>query len=110
MNGDVCERFGVDPVEPNPQSKVGFALETIALRPIHGLRHPPELDTNGWYIWCGEYSDTDDFFQSLHIEHLIERLPEVRKFMSLPPGYRFLIDADGYEDIWFDESLLDVSE
>ncbi len=77
--------------------------------PIHGLRHPVEGDTNGWYIWCGEYSEADDFFQPLHVEHLEECLPEVLKLLPLPPGYRFVIDKDGYEDIWFDESLLDVS-
>jgi hypothetical protein len=110
MSESVFDSLRFDPVEPAPASHTAIALETLGNLPIHGLRHPPELDTNGWYIWCGEYSDADDFFQSLHIEHLIERLPEVRKFISLPPGYRFLIDTDGYEDIWFDESLLDVSE
>lgn len=104
--GDVCERFGVDPLEPHPQSKVGIALRTLSLRPIHGLRHPPEGDTNGWYIWCGEYSENEHFFQPLRVEHLNERLPQVLKYVVLPPGYRFLIDDDGDEDVWYDESLL----
>jgi hypothetical protein len=24
----------------------------------------------------------------------------------LPPGYRFLIDDSGHQDVWFDEALL----
>lgn len=33
-------------------------------------------------------------------------LPEVLPYLELPPGYRFIIDGKGYEDVWFDESLL----
>jgi len=75
--------------------------------PVHGLRHPPEKGTSGWYVWTGEWSDADDLFKPLHTAHLIERCPEITKFLDLPPGSRFLI-APGYEDVWTDESLLDV--
>jgi hypothetical protein len=74
---------------------------------VNGLRHPPEGSTNGWYIWTGELSQAPDFFQPLHPVHLIERCPEIAKFLDLPPGSRFLI-APGYEDTWTDPSLLDV--
>ena len=40
------------------------------------------------------------------MEHLSEHLPEILRYLSLPPGFRFLIDNEGYEDVWFDESLL----
>ncbi|WP_441007151.1 immunity protein Imm33 domain-containing protein, partial [Neisseria meningitidis] len=32
--------------------------------------------------------------------------PEIIPFLTLPPGYRFLIGENGYEDVWFDELLL----
>ena len=89
-------------------SKVGFAVETSGLVPINGLRHPPEGDTNGWYIWCGEQmSQRADFFAPLHTMHLVGQLPTVLKFLGLPPGYRFLI-AGEYEDVWYDPTLLTV--
>lgn len=76
--------------------------------PINGLRHPFSDDTTGWYIWCGEnFLDAPDFFDSLCVEHLIERLPPVSDLLGLSPGHRFLI-ADGYLDAWYDESLLQV--
>ena len=76
--------------------------------PVHGLRHPATEETNGWYIWCGEWSDADTFFEPVHVEHLADFLPSVVDYLELPPGYRFLIDDKGYQDIWFDESLLQV--
>jgi len=71
------------------------------------LRHKKENGTNGWYIWCGEeFKETDDFFSPLHVEHIPEYLPEVGKYLALPPGYRFLIDDKGHEDVWQDNDLL----
>ena len=59
-------------------------------------------------IWCGEqFSESADFFSPICVEHMIEELPLVADFLALPQGYRFLI-ADGYRDIWFDASLLQV--
>jgi hypothetical protein len=51
-------------------------------------------------------SDAADFFQPMHIEHVSTRCPEILPYMGLPPGWRFLI-ADGYEDVWYDSSLLE---
>lgn len=74
--------------------------------PINGLRHFPEGNTTGWYIWTGEYSAAPDFFKPMHLFHLQEYYPELLKYLGLPPGNRFLIDDKGYEDVWFDEGLL----
>jgi hypothetical protein len=30
------------------------------------------------------------------------------KFLGLPPGFRFLIGENNYEDVWEDKSLLEV--
>ena len=75
--------------------------------PINGLRHTPEGDTTGWYIWAGEnFSQEPGFFEPLHVSHLSEWCHLVLKYLGLPPGSRFLITDIGYEDVWFDESLL----
>ena len=103
----ICEWAGVNPMKPEAGTKLGIAIETIGKKPINGLRHQPEKGTNGWYIWCGEeFSEKADFFSPLHIEHLKDYLPEVIEYLDLPPGYRFLIDGNNWEDVWFDENLL----
>jgi len=58
-----CEELDQQYVAARPDLKVGFALETRGRIPINGLRHPPEGDTTGWYLWCGEeFPSGDDSF------------------------------------------------
>src|SRR3984957_6936374 len=104
----LCREHGREFMPCPPDSKLGVAPQTLGQTPIHGLRHPPVGEANGWYLWAGEYSSDGDFFQPLHASHLIQRLPEVVRFLGLPPGSRFLL-AGEYVDVWFDESLLKVS-
>jgi hypothetical protein len=42
------------------------------------------------------------------VAHLSSWRPEVLKFLGLPPGWRFLTDVKGYEDVWHDPSLLEM--
>ena len=104
---DLCREYGRVVVPCAPDSKLGLALRTISPRPIHGLRHPPTETTNGWYIWAGDYSSKTDFFEPLHTSHLSDRLPQVIRFLGLPPGSRFLWVED-HAEVWFDEALLHV--
>jgi hypothetical protein len=75
--------------------------------PVHGLRHRPQGQTSGWYVWTGDLSDADDFFQPWHASHLVERVPQLASLLDLAPGSRFLIAPD-YLDTWEDPALLDV--
>jgi hypothetical protein len=101
----VCERFGAVSSPPDPDSKVGIALATLASIPLNALRISPEGTTCGWYIWGGEtMSQEADFFQPLHVHHLVHHCPAVIPYLSLPPGWRVLL-APGQEDVWHDPEL-----
>jgi hypothetical protein len=106
---ELCEKYDTRFYETPFNLKVGVAynLKNLSLYPINGLRHNPEGDTTGWYIWAGEdLSDDPNFFAPLHLEHLLKWRPEVLKFLGLPPGFRFLIGNKSYEDVWYDETLI----
>jgi hypothetical protein len=105
----ICAIHGAAFDPPVPGSKVGIATNVKSdTHPINGLRHPPNGDTNGWYIWAGEeLSNEPDFFKALHIEHLFDWCPMVLDYLALPPGWRFLL-ADKHSDVWYDPSLLEV--
>lgn len=105
----VCRKYGASWFGAPEHLKVGIARNVrTGLMPLNGLRHPPEGDTTGWYIWAGEeLSDAPDFFEPLHVAHLAEWCPAALKYLGLPPGWRFLT-AGAYEDVWADPTLLDV--
>lgn len=106
---NICEKYNTIWFDTPLDLKIGISKNIKSgIMPINGLRHKPENGTAGWYIWAGEFSFQYDFFTPIHIFHLVEKYPELLKYLGLPPGYRFLIDDKGYEDIWFDEKLLDI--
>ena len=99
----VCRGHGAEFVPPAPGGKVGIALHTLGRLPIHGVRLPPTVSTCGWYIYAGdEWSDADDFYRPLCVEHLEEYCPAAVPFLGLPPGWRFMTDGQGFADVWRD--------
>ncbi len=70
---------------------------------------PPEANASGWYIWSGDLSDAADFFKPIHLEHLADLIPAAVPYLSLPAGWRFQI-APGHEDVWQDDSLLNLQD
>jgi hypothetical protein len=105
----ICVKFGASCLLPDDRLKIGISKTfDPAQFPINGLRHPPEGDTTGWYVWSGEaFSADPGFFVPLHLSHLTDRCPEIVKYLGLGPGWRFLV-APEKEDVWYDPSLLDV--
>ena len=101
---EICEKYQSKWSPINKKLMIGIGSDLNA-DPIHGLRHPKEKGTTGWYIWTGEYSESIDFFEPICAEHLLQIRPDLIKYFGLDVGYRFLIDKKEYEDVWFDEKL-----
>lgn len=104
----MCQKQGSAHVPIAQGSKVGLAIHTLQQTPIYGVREAPQGDTTGWYIWGGPYSDAPDFFQPVHAAHLAAMLPIVLPFLGLEPGFKFITDMQGHEDVWH-ESLTDLT-
>jgi hypothetical protein len=102
----VCTALDVEWREVDFNTIVGLSANLKSENPLHGLRHPAVENTSGWFLWAGELSEADDFFSPYHLYHLVELKPALIRYLALPPGFRFICDDNGYEDIWFDESLL----
>ena len=107
---EICAKFGAEFVVAPAHLKVGISENVRdGIIPLNGLRHSPEGGTTGWYIWAGEqFSESDDFFKPLHVEHMSEWCPQAQIYLGLAPGWRFLL-ADDYVDVWFDSKLLEAS-
>jgi hypothetical protein len=106
---DLCKKLAVDFIHADKELRIGLADNVkMASSPIHGLRHPLDENTVGWFVWAGDFSESEDFFKPHCVKHLDQIRPDIIKYLALPPGHRFLIDNEGYEDIWFDKNLLDI--
>ena len=98
----ICARHGLS--VQAPEAMVAVATGSLDQSPIYGTRIDlPENGTISWFIHCGEHSDAADFYQPLHTAHLQELLPQVLDYLALPSGAKFIIDRDGYEDVWMEE-------
>src|SRR3989339_637031 len=87
-----CNEYGSVFTPSFPHEKVGIALSTLGQLPLNALRHRAENGTCGWYIWGGELlSQEPDFFQTLHVQHLTERCPDIIPYLALAPGWRVLL-------------------
>ncbi|MNR35106.1 hypothetical protein D3C85_1529280 [compost metagenome] len=98
---DICKKYGSRVIPYSLEDMVAVALETIDKSPIVGMRYILDAGDNvSWFFYCGENSDDDDFYRTMHVGHLGEFVPEVIDYLCLEPGYRFVIDREGYEDVW----------
>ncbi|WRT93484.1 hypothetical protein U9J33_02960 [Novosphingobium sp. RL4] len=49
---EICNRFGADFVPSDDNLIVGISKGALKDEvPLHGLRHPPDQGTTGWFIW-----------------------------------------------------------
>lgn len=105
----VCQKFGAEFLSSDELLRVGISRDFDPRHfPINGLRHPPEGDTVGWYIWSSEkFPEEPDGFVPLCVKHLHDGYPKIATYLGLAPGWRFLIAPD-YEDVWYDANLLNI--
>ena len=107
----ICKNNNIVYSQIDLEKKIGISQNFFneSILPIHGLRHYETNSSLGWFLWRGEYSEDDDFFESYHAAHIIEQLDDAASYLALPPGWRFLINPqEHYEDVWFDKNLLIV--
>lgn len=101
---EICNKYSSAWNPVNNKLFIGVS-ENLTADPINGLRHLRDTKTTGWFIWTGEYSEADDFFKPISAEHLLQIRPQIIKYLGLDIGFRFLTDNNGYEDVWYDETL-----
>src|SRR5256885_13557047 len=90
---EICQKYQAKYEPPDLSLRLGISANFFSGElPLNGLRHPSEGNMCGWYLWAGqELSQADDFFQSVHVLHLINSNSEVLRYLGLAPGWRFLI-------------------
>ncbi|MDI6049463.1 hypothetical protein QLS31_06445 [Flavobacterium sp. XS2P24] len=106
---EICGKYGSNWKPINKTLNIGIS-ENLDLGTLNGLRHRTKKGEVCWFIWSGEYSEDDNFFQLICAEHLMHRKPKLIDYLGLDVGFRFIISENGYEDVWFDEKLLEIEK
>ena len=96
----VCEEFGSAYRPVKETDVVAVALHTLNKEPIVGLRKLPDENSVSWFIYGGELGDGEEFFEIITVKVLEKEFPDALPYLALDTGYRFMIDADDYEDVW----------
>jgi len=99
---EICEKYGSKLFGIDLNLKVGIALSTLSNEPLNAVRTEDINGTSGWYIWGGDFSEDEDFFEPLCGVHLEKHCPQILKYLALEPGYRVMIDRNGFEYVWRD--------
>jgi hypothetical protein len=106
---EICGKYGSNWKPTNKTLNIGIS-ENLDLGTLNGLRHRTKKGEVCWFIWSGEYSEDDNFFQPICAEHLMQRKPKLIDYLGLDVGFRFIISENGYEAVWFDEKLLEIEK
>jgi len=102
LQREICAKYGTWFEPCRGSDRAGLAISTLKLTPSYGVRIANSDGSSSWYIWNGSRSESADFFQPVHVEHLVDHIPSVIKYLGLPAGFKFIIDDAGYEDVWFE--------
>lgn len=100
----MCAKHRAPFFECSDADRAGIALVSLKIDPIYGARERNEDGTTSWYVWGGPCSSAVDFFQPICAGHIRELLPEALPYLALPPGYKFIIDRNGFEDVWREDN------
>ena len=99
----ICEKYQSKIIPYSENEMVAVALESIGKQPIYGTRIQKKNDNNvTWFFHCGEYSDDEGFYKPIHVIHLRDFIPKVENYLCLDYGFKIIVDANGYEDVWRD--------
>lgn len=97
----LCEEVGSAYVEVSGDDVIAVAVHTLNQDPIVGIRKASDAATKvSWYIYGGEQVSSDADFEIMTVRELQDIAPEVLPYLALDQGFRFMIDADDYEDVW----------
>jgi len=93
----LCEEVGSAYVEVTGDDVVAVAVHTLKQD-----KKPETAENISWYIYGGEPS-SEETFETMTVRELQDIAPEVLPYLALETGFRFMIDADDYEDVWKEE-------
>ncbi|WP_233862433.1 immunity protein Imm33 domain-containing protein [Paraburkholderia adhaesiva] len=99
LQKETCSKYDLSMVEP--EGMVAIALDSIGKFPIYGervaLKNGEEVS---WFFHCKNFFSKVDSYKPVQTAQLKDLLPGASKFLGLPYGSGFIVDAEGNEQVW----------
>lgn len=110
----MCARVGARPERPWAFSRCLLGNDVAdGARPLYGGRFRPQPDRRdcGWAIWARhpdmEDAADDTGFQVVDVAEVHARSRDAWAYLALPPGWAYVLNPDGSDDVYTDPGLLD---
>lgn len=105
---DICNSNKVDPVPVLDSQLIIVSDGVFEGDLVEGVRYPSPEYMSGWWLTTEKYNGDVTTLRTEHFFHLLEKRPDLIKYLVLPYGFRFF--EEGYkknkEQIWFDEKIV----
>ncbi|RQH08313.1 immunity protein Imm33 domain-containing protein [Paraburkholderia dinghuensis] len=99
LQKETCRKYDLSAIAP--EGTVAVALDTIGKFPIYGERVAlKDGEEVSWFFHCKSFFSKVDSYKSVQTEQLKDILPAASKFLGLPHGSGFVLDAEGNEQVW----------
>lgn len=101
----LCKEYDVLPLLLDYNQLVVVSDGVLEGDPVEGVRYPSPEHMSGWWITTDRYNGDIGTLKTEHAYHILEKRPDLAKYMLLPYGFRFRVGTTE-EDVWFDENVL----
>ncbi len=104
---EVCATHNVNPVLVDNNQLVAVSEGVLEGDLVEGVRYNSPEHMSGWWLTTEKYNGDINTIKTEHFYHLLEKRPDLVKYLALPYGFRFFQKGykDGPEKIWFDEKI-----
>lgn len=109
---EICSLNNVNPLPIANEQLVVISDGVFEGSLVEGTRYPSPEHMSGWWLTTEKYNGDVSTLRTEHFYHILEKRPDLVRYMALPYGFRFF--QEGYkqnnEDVWFDEKVVEKEE
>ena len=101
---NICLKYNATALFPTFGQKIVISKGVYEGLPLEAIRYPSPNHMCGWWLITDEYDDNIKSLMVVHVYHVAFKRPDILRYLALPFGYRFFLDANKFEG-WLDEEV-----
>ncbi|RKT01033.1 immunity protein Imm33 domain-containing protein [Chryseobacterium defluvii] len=94
---ELCSHYGLPAQFPNFNQMIVISDGVYEGKDIEGIRYESPEHMSGWWLITDDYDNNIESLKTVHFHHVVFTRPDILKYLSLPFGYRFLMQNGNVE-------------